>query len=36
LTATDQWILMVQRRVVDLWRLSASGVSEPADWGEVA
>ena len=24
---------MVQRRVVDLWRQSASGVPAPADWG---
>jgi hypothetical protein len=33
LTATEQWILMVQRRVVDLWRQSATSVSAPADLG---
>jgi len=33
MTATDQWILMVQRRVVDLWRQSAAGVPTPVDWG---
>jgi len=32
-TATDQWIHMVQRRVVDIWRQSAAGVPAAADWG---
>ncbi len=32
LTATDQLILMVQRRVVDLWRQCADGVHSPVDW----
>jgi hypothetical protein len=32
LTASDQLILMVQRRVVDLWRQCAEGVQSPVDW----
>ncbi|WP_455281354.1 DUF4158 domain-containing protein [Cupriavidus necator] len=32
LTATDQLILMFQRRVADLWRQSADGVTAPVDW----
>jgi TnpA family transposase len=32
LTATDQLILMVQRRVVDVWRQCADGVPAAADW----
>ena len=32
LTATDQLILMFQRRVADLWRQSAEGVKAPIDW----
>jgi hypothetical protein len=32
LSATDHWILMVQRRVVDLWRQCADGVPIPVDW----
>ena len=31
-TATDQAILMVQRRVTDLWRLVAAGVTETVNW----
>ena len=32
LTASDQLILMAQRRVVDLWRQCAEGVQSPVDW----
>jgi hypothetical protein len=32
LSGTDHWILMVQRRVVDLWRHCAEGVRSPVDW----
>ncbi|KAF7957192.1 hypothetical protein AWV80_37005 [Cupriavidus sp. UYMU48A] len=32
LTATDQLILMFQRRVADLWRQSADRVTAPVDW----
>jgi hypothetical protein len=32
LTATDQLVLMVQRRVVDVWRHCADGVPAAADW----
>ena len=34
LTATDQLILMFQRRVADLWRRCADGVTASVDWAE--
>jgi TnpA family transposase len=34
LTATDQLILMFQRRVADLWRQCADGVASTVDWAE--
>ena len=34
LTATDQLILMFQRRVADLWRRCADGVVASVDWAE--
>ena len=34
LTATDQLILMFQRRVADLWRRCADGVAASVDWAE--
>jgi TnpA family transposase len=34
LTATDQLILMFQRRVADLWRHCADGVSATVDWAQ--
>ena len=35
LSATDQLILMVQRRVVDLWRQAAAGVGDTVDWADM-
>lgn len=35
LTATDQLILMLQRRVADLWRHAANGVSAPVNWADL-
>ncbi len=35
LSATDQLILMVQRRVVDLWRQAAAGVGDTVDWAHM-
>ncbi|WP_163434637.1 hypothetical protein, partial [Escherichia coli] len=32
LTATDQFILMFQRRVADLWRQCADDAVAPIDW----
>jgi len=34
LTATDQLILMFQRRVADLWRQCADGVTASVDWAQ--
>ncbi len=34
LTATDQLILMFQRRVADLWRRCADGVTATVDWAQ--
>ena len=34
LTATDQLILMFQRRVADLWRQCADGVTATVDWAQ--
>ncbi|MGA0573098.1 Tn3 family transposase [Variovorax sp. VNK109] len=34
LTATDQLILMFQRRVADLWRHCADGVTATVDWAQ--
>ena len=34
LTATDQLILMFQRRVADLWRHCADGVTASVDWAQ--
>ena len=34
LTASDQLILMFQRRVADLWRQCADGVTASVDWAE--
>ncbi|MBK5207357.1 MAG: Tn3 family transposase [Polaromonas sp.] len=34
-TATDQAILMVQRRVADLWRTVAAGVTEALNWADM-
>ncbi|MDR6861532.1 hypothetical protein [Variovorax guangxiensis] len=34
LTATDQLIFMVQRRVADLWRHCADGVASSLDWAQ--
>lgn len=34
LTATDQLILMFQRRVADLWRHCADGVTSAVDWAQ--
>lgn len=34
-TATDQAILMVQRRVADLWRTVAAGVTETVNWADL-
>jgi hypothetical protein len=35
LTATDQLILMVQRRVADLWRQAAGSVGDTANWADL-
>lgn len=35
LTATDQLILMVQRRVADLWRQAAGNVGDTVNWAEL-
>jgi hypothetical protein len=35
LTATDQLILMLQRRVADLWRHAADGVSKTVNWADL-
>lgn len=35
LTATDQLILMVQRRVADLWRQAAGHVGDTVNWAEL-
>src|ERR1700738_1471952 len=35
LTATDQLILMLQRRVADLWRHAADGVSTTVNWADL-
>jgi TnpA family transposase len=35
LTATDQVILMVQRRVADLWRQSAAGLGDTVNWADL-
>jgi hypothetical protein len=35
LTATDQLILMVQRRVADLWRHAAGSVGETVNWADL-
>ena len=34
-TSTDQAILMVQRRVADLWRTVAAGVTETVNWADL-
>ena len=34
-TSTDQAILMVQRRVADLWRMVAAGVTETVNWADL-
>ena len=34
-TATDQAILMVQRRVADLWRTVEAGVTETVNWADM-
>jgi len=35
LTATDQLILMIQRRVADLWRQAAGSVGGTANWADL-
>lgn len=35
LTATDQLILMVQRRVADLWRQAAGSVGDTVNWADL-
>lgn len=35
LTATDQLILMVQRRVADLWRQAAASVGDTVNWADL-
>lgn len=35
LSATDQLILMVQRRVADLWRQSAASLGDTVNWAEL-
>jgi TnpA family transposase len=35
LTATDQAILMIQRRVADLWRLAREGVPDTVNWADL-
>ena len=35
LAAADQLILMVQRRVADLWRHAAAGVGDTVNWAEL-
>ena len=32
LSATDQLILMVRRRIAELWRKAAEGIPEAVDW----
>ena len=34
-TSTDQAILMVERRVADLWRTVAAGVTETVNWADL-